>query len=609
MRIARHIVTAIAVLTTAGCAGLLRPTATAPGDLTAIAGWKGAAPNSAHAFRFVVIGDRTGGHREGAWATAITEINRLKPDFVLCVGDLIEGYTEDKDRLEQQWDEFDNLTAKFDAPFFYCAGNHDVLGTAPREVYTARHGIAGRAYYSFDYRNSHFVVLDSDAIDTGLRDIVTAQWAWLEQDLAAARGADHVFILHHHPLYSSPEWTKMRKMIDPTKTTIFTGHLHRLSYDVEDGVPYYVLASTATNSPNDRKRGAFLSYAHVAMDRGEPTISIIPVGEVLPHDIINRHLTDVMAAMIAGVQLTPTTSAGGEVALHLVGPTEGQATLTLTWTADDRWFADGLPATETLTLTPGQTISRKHRINASDPQATPPVLELAYALTVDDRTVEQSATLPLPVIALLDVRRADGLAIDGDLTDWANVATIPTISSHRVTYRPEQWTGPDDCSMTTQLAYDDSALYLAVDVTDDELLTQGAMFWQRDGIEIFWDPRPVGQRTSAFRGDCRHLGIPLPAEGQDMDVTALPAGSIEPDALRIACVRRPGGFVVELAIPFDAIASGFAPSPDVPLFLEVMINDMDTVGDNTRLSNMVLSGDDNASRRTSGYAKLTFVAD
>ena len=45
-----------------------------PTDLSRIAGWRGAAPNSPDTFRFVILSDRTGGHIPGLWAQHPTPI-------------------------------------------------------------------------------------------------------------------------------------------------------------------------------------------------------------------------------------------------------------------------------------------------------------------------------------------------------------------------------------------------------------------------------------------------------------------------------------------------------------------------------------------------------
>src|SRR5690242_3522967 len=70
-------------------------------------------------FRFIVLSDRTGGHIPGEFEKAITEIASLKPDFVINVGDLIEGYTDNEKELIQQWQEVDGMIAKLGVPFLF----------------------------------------------------------------------------------------------------------------------------------------------------------------------------------------------------------------------------------------------------------------------------------------------------------------------------------------------------------------------------------------------------------------------------------------------------------------------------------------------------------
>src|ERR671939_419838 len=57
-------------------------------------------------FQFAVVSDRTGGHRPKVFSRAVEQLNLLQPEFVVCVGDLIEGYTTDAGRLAREWREF-----------------------------------------------------------------------------------------------------------------------------------------------------------------------------------------------------------------------------------------------------------------------------------------------------------------------------------------------------------------------------------------------------------------------------------------------------------------------------------------------------------------------
>ncbi|MCH7944837.1 MAG: serine/threonine protein phosphatase, partial [Armatimonadetes bacterium] len=50
--------------------------------------------NDPENFQFAIVTDRTGGHRAGVFPDAMRKLNLLQPEFVMSVGDPVEGYTE-----------------------------------------------------------------------------------------------------------------------------------------------------------------------------------------------------------------------------------------------------------------------------------------------------------------------------------------------------------------------------------------------------------------------------------------------------------------------------------------------------------------------------------
>jgi hypothetical protein len=111
-------------------------------------------------FQFAVIGDRTGGaDPKGVFARAMEQLNLLQPEFVINVGDLIEGYSRDRAKLATQWEEVDGMLSKLEMPFFRTVGNHDLGNDVMTEVWRERHG---PSYYHFVYRDVLFLVLNSE---------------------------------------------------------------------------------------------------------------------------------------------------------------------------------------------------------------------------------------------------------------------------------------------------------------------------------------------------------------------------------------------------------------------------------------------------------------
>jgi hypothetical protein len=67
--------------------------------------------------RFAVIGDRTGGHQDGIHEKIVAEVAAAKPEFVITVGDHIEGYQQsDTLKLEQEWQEYKAIVAPLKVP-------------------------------------------------------------------------------------------------------------------------------------------------------------------------------------------------------------------------------------------------------------------------------------------------------------------------------------------------------------------------------------------------------------------------------------------------------------------------------------------------------------
>ena len=75
-------------------------------------------------FSFGIISDRTGRPTPGIFEGAIQTFNRMRPEFVISVGDFIEGgCMEDFSDpfLQKQWDYIKPEIEKCIPPFFYVA--------------------------------------------------------------------------------------------------------------------------------------------------------------------------------------------------------------------------------------------------------------------------------------------------------------------------------------------------------------------------------------------------------------------------------------------------------------------------------------------------------
>ena len=200
-------------------------------------------------FKFAVLGDSQFNNPE-VFEEITPEVELLKPDFVIHIGDQIHGYTYDPEELNEEWARFKRQISPITAPYYPVPGNHDV-GTTPMEAVYAKVWGADKFYYSFDHKGSHFVILDSDyRLHYGR--ITDNQLKWLASDLEAHKNADNIFIFVHRPLWRDrhSNWNTVRKMLRkyPNIRAVFSGHTHEYCVEKIDNIPCIILNSSGNMS-------------------------------------------------------------------------------------------------------------------------------------------------------------------------------------------------------------------------------------------------------------------------------------------------------------------------------------------------------------------------
>jgi len=210
--------------------------------------------NSSDNFQFAIVADRTGGHRPGIFAEAVEKLNLLKPEFVMCVGDLIEGYIEDEPELDRQWQEFDSLANRLEMPFFYVPGNHDISNEVMAKKWRQRRG-AG--YYHFVYRNVLFLCLNTE--DSGRRYMSERQIDYFRDVLTDNRHVRWILIFMHEPMWlgaSYENWQQFDSLLQNKNYTVFAGHTHTYSKLIRNGTRYYILATTGGSGDGEAGKPA-----------------------------------------------------------------------------------------------------------------------------------------------------------------------------------------------------------------------------------------------------------------------------------------------------------------------------------------------------------------
>lgn len=155
-------------------------------------------------------------------------------DFILTLGDNAYHNGKDKEFQKGFFEPYEGLLSQ--VPLLTCFGNHDSglnrkhlsyiarSYPSPRGVYYDIFSLPGKkAYYSFDFSNSHFIVLDSfDSIWEDLKEdysnyeeiwddeseVKNSMLEWLKNDLENNLKTWNIVVFHHPPFTEESDYEK-----------------------------------------------------------------------------------------------------------------------------------------------------------------------------------------------------------------------------------------------------------------------------------------------------------------------------------------------------------------------------------------------------------------
>ena len=189
------------------------------------------------------------------------QFEKEKPDFLVCLGDLIEDAADVKTELgylTRITKEMSNIKLT----------KHYVLGNHCVDTLTKKEFLGGvgqeKSYYSFDKGNVHFVVLDacfrSDGVPYQRKNFVwtdpnvpAAELQWLKQDLANADKPTVVFAhqrLDNAGSHGIKNAGEVRQVLEKSGQVlaVFQGHSHQNEHKVIGEIHYCTLVAMVEGS-------------------------------------------------------------------------------------------------------------------------------------------------------------------------------------------------------------------------------------------------------------------------------------------------------------------------------------------------------------------------
>lgn len=193
---------------------------------------------------------------------AVSEVNKLKPAFVVITGDLVNNRTD-----SNQIKSFQNIKALINKHIrvYLIPGNHD-LGQKPNNEtlsFYLKHYKSDR--FAFNYKGYKFIGINSSLINSGIEQ-ENAQMEWLKTQL---KGKKPVILFSHHPFFiidinekdkyeNIPQAKRMEYMQlfkEHGVTKIFAGHYHNNSLAQFDGIE--MITTSAVGKPLGKAKSGY----------------------------------------------------------------------------------------------------------------------------------------------------------------------------------------------------------------------------------------------------------------------------------------------------------------------------------------------------------------
>jgi len=513
-------------------------------------------------FQFAIVTDRTGGHRPGVFLDGIRKLNLLQPEFVMSVGDLIEGYTEDLTELDRQWKEFQGFIDELQMPFFYLPGNHDITNKVMEDVWKERFG---KTYYYFIYKNVLFLCMNSEDQYRGASQgsISDEQYEWVKEVLAKEQDVKWTLLFMHQPLWvqnTDPiRWFDVEKLLSDRKHTVFVGHRHHYVKYERNNNNYFMLATTGgSSSLRGPELGEFDHVVWVTMTEDGPIMANLMLEGIWDENVNTQAQQETIEEMLAlqAVRVEPLYlekgKKTGSVELRLTNDSDMPITIHL-----DNGFSWDLTSslsTNKVELAPNSvefaSLDLAMRTRGSqmptDMNTVDPV-ELHTRLSFTAGTGKQisiPATYKVAPEKKYSLEKLKGtISIDGKLNEMSNLAYSIQADDKDA----------DDLSARFNLGYTEEYLYFGARVMDSDLqVDTGEVAWRQDYLSLVVDAAPTAisamrQGSGWYNQSLLYLRSP--------DTKNMPGSSSYderlPEGTEWTCQAVENGYIFEGRIPLS----------------------------------------------------------
>lgn len=239
-------------------------------------------------FSFAILGDTqhfNNSEKTEGFQKAVSNIKKMDVGLIFAIGDLISS-CDGGSECEREYNNWKSVLGDYIQKTYVVQGNHDRTEEEKSDAiwrkvfnYLPKNGPDGFVglTYSFDFENSHFVVLTSEKPEESL--INDVQRNWLKKDLENNK-KENIFVFFHEPAY--PTNSKIEEGLDKNPkdrdalwsilenkkvTAVFSGHEHIQSRRKVNGIYQFVFGNTDSFNHLAPKLG-MAEYYHIGQGFG-----------------------------------------------------------------------------------------------------------------------------------------------------------------------------------------------------------------------------------------------------------------------------------------------------------------------------------------------------
>ena len=447
-------------------------------------------------FRFAVIGDRTGGAQPGIYESVLAEVNLMDPDIILTVGDHIEGYNQDSIETNKQWDKYFGLLQDMKAKFYFTPGNHDMWDKISEINYKNR---VAQPYYSFDFKNTHFIILDVSRSEK-YEEMAKEQINWLLSDLEKNKNKDNIYVFFHKPFWFEAERDNKPDSLHLIfkkygVDAVFNGHYHGYFATQKDGILYTDMSSSGgTMSTENMELGYHYQFLWCTVNGSKLDVAVVNLGNIFDRNYVTVEDKIILDGIEGGkyISFSPvkvdekTPDFSGEEKLIVYNGNANAFSDTVRWKCEDNWSIE--PIAQSIVVDPSKTAESSFKVNLKGSIYPLPRFELKYPVgekkmyLVDDRLWIKREMVCGKMI--------HPPTLDGNVSksEWKDITPVTSFCSP---------TGDKTVVEPTRFyfGYDNSNLYMAVKCTEskrDQIVssakTQDGAVYQEDCVGYFICP-------------------------------------------------------------------------------------------------------------------------